>query len=309
MRPGRRLFGEMAARGLFPPGAFLGDQAEASSSSLLARSRAKSDRLPSWQLLTPNGIVVATRSGCRPRSCTRALGVQTWFVTNGFVGRCWPECRRLPPSSPISARPSHDRSVEATIGDLASRRAINQVRARDPSPGVRAGHHQIASCTRADALLAFFLTGFLRDDDRSPVVTDTLESQDAMKRTRPGDDGDMIATPHAIAPKQLRPSDDEDGRCASWDDLRRFRSRVINSRIATHQAFGVVTNAQAHGKPASVLLARSDRARSARRCGRHCDRTMTEDRIAPPAIADASRASRGVHLLRRSAGGFETGIR
>src|SRR5687767_2649605 len=98
----------------------------------------------------------------------------------------------------------------------------------------------------------FVLTGSIRDDGPLPdVVTDNLASQDAMRRhTVKATMAVMIATAlHAIATGNMLPSfvTEPDGSLRELATICVDSSEFVVSKLkdrGTHQAFGVVTNAQ-----------------------------------------------------------------
>jgi hypothetical protein len=98
----------------------------------------------------------------------------------------------------------------------------------------------------------FVLTGSIRDDGPLPdVVTDNLAAQDAMRRhTMKATMAVLIATAlHAIATGNMLPSfvTEPDGSLRELATLCVDSSEFVVSKLkdrGTHQAFGVVTNAQ-----------------------------------------------------------------
>jgi hypothetical protein len=132
-------------------------------------------------------------------------------------------------------------------------RAINAVRAAGGiARAVETGlitDGIMRSCVRAG--VPFVLCGSIRDDGPLPeVITDAIACQDAMREhTKPATMAVMIASAlHAIAAGNMLPSFVQDG-----DTLRELpticvdTSEFVVSKLrdrGTHQAFGVVTNAQ-----------------------------------------------------------------
>ncbi len=189
---------------------------------------------------------------------SRARADMTWFVTNGFVGA-------LLAGNAVAV---HD--IEASIfgttlgmtgaGEATSgghglhMRAINQVRAAGSiAKAVEQGIIKdgiMHACVVHN--VPFVLTGSIRDDGPLPdVVTDTLEAQDAMKRhTTKATMAILIATAlHAIATGNMLPAfvTEPDGSLRELGTICVDSSEFVVSKLkdrGTHQAFGVVTNAQ-----------------------------------------------------------------
>ena len=189
---------------------------------------------------------------------SRARADMTWFVTNGFVGA-------LLAGNAVAV---HD--IEASIfgttlgmtgaGEATSgghglhMRAINQVRAAGSI--AKAVEQGIIKDGIMHACVVhgvpFVLTGSIRDDGPLPdVVTDTLEAQDAMKRhTTKATMAILIATAlHAIATGNMLPAfvTEPDGSLRELGTICVDSSEFVVSKLkdrGTHQAFGVVTNAQ-----------------------------------------------------------------
>ena len=98
----------------------------------------------------------------------------------------------------------------------------------------------------------FVLTGSIRDDGPLPdVITDALEGQDAMRaQTKRATMAILIATAlHAIATGNMLPAfvTEEDGSLRELATICVDSSEFVVSKLkdrGTHQAFGVVTNAQ-----------------------------------------------------------------
>ena len=189
---------------------------------------------------------------------SRARADMTWFVQNGFVGA-------LLAGNAVAV---HD--IEASIfgttlgmtgaGEATSgghglhMRAINQVRAAGSIANA------VASGVITDGIMhacvvhrvPFVLTGSIRDDGPLPdVVTDAIEAQDAMKRhTVKATMAILIATAlHAIATGNMLPAfvTEADGSLRELPTICVDSSEFVVSKLkdrGTHQAFGVVTNAQ-----------------------------------------------------------------
>jgi hypothetical protein len=100
--------------------------------------------------------------------------------------------------------------------------------------------------------IPYVLTGSIRDDGPLPeVITDSLAGQDAMKRhTTRATMAILIATAlHAIATGNMLPAfvTEKDGSMRELPTICVDSSEFVVSKLkdrGTHQAFGVVTNAQ-----------------------------------------------------------------
>ena len=189
---------------------------------------------------------------------SRARADMTWFVQNGFVGA-------LLAGNAVAV---HD--IEASIygttlgmtgaGEASSgghglhMRAINRVRAAGSianavSAGIITDGIMHACVVHR---VPFVLTGSIRDDGPLPdVVTDAIEAQDAMKRhTVKATMAILIATAlHAIATGNMLPAfvTEADGSLRELPTICVDSSEFVVSKLkdrGTHQAFGVVTNAQ-----------------------------------------------------------------
>ncbi|HVF38567.1 MAG TPA: hypothetical protein VM939_01620 [Gemmatimonadaceae bacterium] len=189
---------------------------------------------------------------------SRARADMVWFIRNGFVGA-------LLAGNAVAV---HD--IEASIfgttlgmtqtgvassgGHGLHMRAINKIRAAGSiAAAVRAG---IVNDGIMHALVTenipFVLTGSIRDDGPLPeVITDTLASQDAMKaHTTKATMAILVATAlHAIATGNMLPAfvTESDGTMRELPTICVDSSEFVVSKLkdrGTHQAFGVVTNAQ-----------------------------------------------------------------
>jgi lysine-ketoglutarate reductase/saccharopine dehydrogenase-like protein (TIGR00300 family) len=189
---------------------------------------------------------------------SRARGDMTWFVDNGFVNA-------LLAGNAVAV---HD--IEASIfgttlgmtgtgqstvgGHGKHMRAINQVRA---AGSIAAAVEQgIITDGIMHALvkneIPFVLCGSIRDDGPLPdVVADSIEAQDAMKvHTTKATMTLLIATAlHAIAVGNMLPAfvEEADGSLRELATICVDSSEFVVSKLkdrGTHQAFGVVTNAQ-----------------------------------------------------------------
>jgi lysine-ketoglutarate reductase/saccharopine dehydrogenase-like protein (TIGR00300 family) len=189
---------------------------------------------------------------------SRARNDMVWFIRNGFVGAMLAG----------NAVAVHD--IEASIfgttlgmtgqgeatsgGHGAHMRAINRVR----SSGSIA--KAVADGTITDGIMhalvthdiPFVLTGSIRDDGPLPdVITDALASQDAMRaHAIKATMAILIATAlHAIATGNMLPTFvcEPDGSVRELATICVDSAEFVVSKLrdrGTHQAFGVVTNAQ-----------------------------------------------------------------
>jgi hypothetical protein len=133
-------------------------------------------------------------------------------------------------------------------------RAINKVRAagsiaKAVEQGVIKDGIMHACVTKG---IPYVLTGSIRDDGPLPeVITDSIAGQDAMKRhTTRATMAILIATAlHAIATGNMLPAfvTEKDGSMRELPTICVDSSEFVVSKLkdrGTHQAFGVVTNAQ-----------------------------------------------------------------
>jgi hypothetical protein len=182
----------------------------------------------------------------------------SWFIANGFVGA-------LLAGNAVAV---HD--IEASIygttlgmsgtgqatsgGHGLHMRAINRVRA---AGSIAAAVEQgtvvdgiMHACVRHD--VPFVLCGSIRDDGPLPgVYTDALVAQDAMRQhTMKATMAILVATAlHAIATGNMLPAfvAEADGSLRELATICVDSSEFVVSKLkdrGTHQAFGVVTNAQ-----------------------------------------------------------------
>jgi len=189
---------------------------------------------------------------------SRARADMSWFIANGYVGA-------LLAGNAVAV---HD--IEASIygttlgmtntGEITQgghglhMRAINRVRA---AGSIAAAVNQgiitdgiMYSCVKYGT--PFVLTGSIRDDGPLPgVITDMLEAQDAMRvHAIKATMAILIATAlHAIATGNMLPAFVQlpDGNMRELPTICVDSSEFVVSKLkdrGTHQAFGVVTNAQ-----------------------------------------------------------------
>ncbi|HET7373545.1 MAG TPA: hypothetical protein VFJ20_09165, partial [Gemmatimonadaceae bacterium] len=189
---------------------------------------------------------------------SRARSDMGWFIAQGFVGA-------LLAGNAVAV---HD--IEASIygttlgmtstGEITQgghglhMRAINRVRAAGSiANAVTQGiitDGIMYSCVKHE--IPFVLTGSIRDDGPLPgVITDMLQAQDAMRaHTIKATMAIMIATAlHAIATGNMLPAFVQlpDGAMRELPTICVDSSEFVVSKLkdrGTHQAFGVVTNAQ-----------------------------------------------------------------
>ena len=189
---------------------------------------------------------------------SRARADMVWFIENGFVAA-------LLAGNAVAV---HD--IEAAIfgttlgmtergsasvgGHGLHMRAINQIRmAGSIQNAVESGiltNGIMHACVRK--AVPYVLTGSIRDDGPLPeVITDTLQAQDAMKaHTRRATMAILVATAlHAIATGNILPAyvTEPDGSLRELATICVDSSEFVVSKLkdrGTHQAFGVVTNAQ-----------------------------------------------------------------
>jgi len=189
---------------------------------------------------------------------SRARSDMTWFVMNGFV------------SALLAGNAVAVHDIEASIfgttlgmtgkgestvgGHGLHMRAINKVRAagsieRAVENGVVTDGIMHA-CVKMK--VPYVLCGSIRDDGPLPdVYTDAAAAQDAMKRhTTRATMAVMIATAlHAIATGNMLPAfvTEPDGTLREMPTICVDSAEFVVSKLkdrGTHQAFGVVTNAQ-----------------------------------------------------------------
>jgi len=189
---------------------------------------------------------------------SRARSDMSWFIANGYVGA-------LLAGNAVAV---HD--IEASIygttlgmtntGEITQgghglhMRAINRVRAAGSIANAVADgiitDGIMYSCVKHN--VPFVLTGSIRDDGPLPdVITDALQAQDAMRaHAIKATMAILIATAlHAIATGNMLPAFVAlpDGNMRELTTICVDSSEFVVSKLkdrGTHQAFGVVTNAQ-----------------------------------------------------------------
>jgi len=181
-----------------------------------------------------------------------------WFITNGFVGALLAGNAVAVhdiEASIFGTTLGMSGSGEATTGGHGLHmRAINKVRAAGSIP------EAVTQGTIKDGIMhacvvhgvPFVLTGSIRDDGPLPgVITDNLDAQDAMRaHAIRATMAILIATAlHAIATGNMLPAfvAEGDGSLRELPTICVDSSEFVVSKLkdrGTHQAFGVVTNAQ-----------------------------------------------------------------
>ena len=189
---------------------------------------------------------------------SRARADMVWFIANGFVGA-------LLAGNAVAVHDIEASIFGTTLGMTGSgeastgghglhMRAINKVRAAGSiAAAVKQGIIKdgiMHACVVHD--VPFVLTGSIRDDGPLPgVITDNVESQDAMRtHAIRATMAILIATAlHAIATGNMLPAfvTESDGSLRELPTICVDSSEFVVSKLkdrGTHQAFGVVTNAQ-----------------------------------------------------------------
>jgi lysine-ketoglutarate reductase/saccharopine dehydrogenase-like protein (TIGR00300 family) len=189
---------------------------------------------------------------------SRARTDMVWFIANGFVGA-------LLAGNAVAVHDIEASIFGTTLGMTGSgeastgghglhMRAINKVRAAGSiAAAVKQGIIKdgiMHACVVHD--VPFVLTGSIRDDGPLPgVITDNVESQDAMRtHAIRATMAILIATAlHAIATGNMLPAfvTEPDGSLRELPTICVDSSEFVVSKLkdrGTHQAFGVVTNAQ-----------------------------------------------------------------
>jgi len=189
---------------------------------------------------------------------SRARADMTWFIQHGFVGALLAGNAVAVhdiEASVFGTTLGMTHSGEATSGGHGLHmRAINKVRAAGSiAEAVRQGVIRdgiMHACVTKE--VPFVLCGSIRDDGPLPGVhTDTLAAQDAMREhTKRATMAVMVATAlHAIATGNMLPAfvTEADGTLRELATICVDSSEFVVSKLkdrGTHQAFGVVTNAQ-----------------------------------------------------------------
>jgi len=189
---------------------------------------------------------------------SRARADMVWFIRNGFVGALLAGNAVAVhdiEASIFGTTLGMSGSGEATTGGHGLHmRAINKVRA---AGSIKAAVEQgiitdgiMHACVQSN--VPFVLCGSIRDDGPLPeVYTDVLAAQDAMRQQAiRATMAILIATAlHAIATGNMLPAfvQEPDGSLRELPTICVDSSEFVVSKLkdrGTHQAFGVVTNAQ-----------------------------------------------------------------
>jgi lysine-ketoglutarate reductase/saccharopine dehydrogenase-like protein (TIGR00300 family) len=209
---------------------------------------------------------------------SRARTDMSWFITNGFVGA-------LLAGNAVAV---HD--IEASIygttlgmtqtgkatsgGHGLHMRAINQIRAAGSI--AKAVEQGIVKDGIMHACVVkkvpFVLTGSIRDDGPLPgVITDSMAGQDAMREhAKKATMAILVATAlHAIATGNMLPTFcyRPDGTISEITTICVDQTEFVVNKLkdrGTHQAFGVVTNAQDFMHILRLYVERELAARAAR---------------------------------------------
>jgi lysine-ketoglutarate reductase/saccharopine dehydrogenase-like protein (TIGR00300 family) len=189
---------------------------------------------------------------------SRARGDMSWFIANGYVGA-------LLAGNAVAVHDIEASMFGTTLGMTNSgeitqaghglhMRAINRVRAAGSiASAVEQGiitDGIMFECVRHN--VPFVLTGSIRDDGPLPdVITDAVAAQDAMRQHAiKATMAILVATAlHAIATGNMLPAfvAQDDGNMRELTTICVDSSEFVVSKLkdrGTHQAFGVVTNAQ-----------------------------------------------------------------
>ncbi|MGQ0650541.1 MAG: ornithine cyclodeaminase family domain [Gemmatimonadaceae bacterium] len=188
----------------------------------------------------------------------RARADMVWFIENGFVGALLAgnavAVHDIEASIYGTTLGMSESGAATTGGHGLHMRAINRVRG---AGSIRSAVEQgivtdgiMHACVQRG--VPFVLCGSIRDDGPLPeVYTDALEAQDAMRRhAAKATMAILIATAlHAIATGNMLPAfvQDPDGSLRELPTICVDSSEFVVSKLkdrGTHQAFGVVTNAQ-----------------------------------------------------------------
>ena len=272
IREGRRLQkGDLVAVGHEEDGstgiyvhaaAFLGDAAEGEFKFMT--SEVSREKPIDYALMARILVEERDRKGypvwvCGPALVhSRARNDMAWFIENGFVGA-------MLAGNAVAVHDIEASIFRTTLGMTATgeatsgghglhMRAINKVRAAGSiAKAVERGiitDGIMYACVKHD--VPFVLTGSIRDDGPLPdVITDALAAQDAMRaHTMKATMAILIATAlHAIATGNMLPAfvTEKDGSLRELATICVDSSEFVVSKLkdrGTHQAFGVVTNAQ-----------------------------------------------------------------
>lgn len=190
---------------------------------------------------------------------SRGRDTLEWFIANGFVnvlfGGNAVAVHDIEAAVMGTTLGMNSRGVPLEGGHAFHMRAINRVREAGSIPaaveqGLITSGVMHALVTRG---VPYILAGSIRDDGPLPdTITDIIAAQEAMKaHTRRATAVMMIATAlHSIATGNMLPSyvhDEETGDIRPLATVCVDSSEFVVSKLkdrGTHQAFGVITNAQ-----------------------------------------------------------------
>ncbi|HYH78790.1 MAG TPA: hypothetical protein VEX86_03315 [Longimicrobium sp.] len=190
---------------------------------------------------------------------SRGRDTLSWFVRNGYVGVLFGgnavAVHDIEADTMGTTLGMNSRGVPMEGGHAFHMRAINRVRLAGSIPAaveqgiVSTGiMHSLVTCG-----VPYVLTGSIRDDGPLPdTITDVVAGQEAMKEhTRRATGVIMIATAlHSIATGNMLPSyvyREDSGEVRPLTTICVDSSEFVVSKLkdrGTHQAFGVITNAQ-----------------------------------------------------------------
>ncbi|HEU4452111.1 MAG TPA: hypothetical protein VFR81_03590 [Longimicrobium sp.] len=190
---------------------------------------------------------------------SRGRDTLSWFVQNGYVGVLFGgnavAVHDIESATMGTTLGMNARGVPVEGGHAFHMRAINRVRA---AGSIRAAveqgiieHGVMHACVTSG--VPFVLAGSIRDDGPLPdTITDAVRCQEVMKEhTRRATGVMMIATAlHSIATGNMLPSyvwREDTGEVRPLTTICVDSSEFVVSKLkdrGTHQAFGVITNAQ-----------------------------------------------------------------
>lgn len=190
---------------------------------------------------------------------SRGRDTLAWFIENGYVGVLFGgnavAVHDIESATLGTTLGMDNRGAPVEGGHAFHMRAINRVRqAGSIAAAVEQGiiRHGIMH-TLVKSGVPFLLAGSIRDDGPLPdTITDVVRSQEAMKEhTRRATAVIMIATAlHSIATGNMLPSyvyREQSGEIRPLATICVDSSEFVVSKLkdrGTHQAFGVITNAQ-----------------------------------------------------------------
>jgi lysine-ketoglutarate reductase/saccharopine dehydrogenase-like protein (TIGR00300 family) len=190
---------------------------------------------------------------------SRGRDTLAWFVRNGYVGVLFGgnavAVHDIESATMGTTLGMNGRGIPVEGGHAFHMRAINRVRKAGSIPAaVEQGiieHGVMHACVTTG--VPFILAGSIRDDGPLPdTITDAVRCQEAMKEhTRRCTAVIMIATAlHSIATGNMLPSyvwREDTGEIRPLSTICVDSSEFVVSKLkdrGTHQAFGVITNAQ-----------------------------------------------------------------